>query len=411
MGALRVAIVGGGAAGVFAAVSCAEARPDAAVTVLEKGAQPLAKVRISGGGRCNVTHACLDATDLVEHYPRGGRALLGPLRAFGPHDTVTWFAAHGVKLKTEADGRMFPVTDRSATVVDCLLDAARRAGVVLRTGCAVSAVAGRPGGGFTLALGGETLECDRLLLATGGCRTESGGALAAALGHRLEPPVPSLFTFHVETAWVRSLAGVSADPVEVSVPGTTLHARGPLLLTHQGVSGPAVLRLSAWGARVFHDRDYRFPVRIDWLADLGEPGVTERLRAARDEHPARLVANTPIPPLAARLWERLVEAAGIAPGTRWAELSRRGRQRLAETLVRTELPVSGRSLNKDEFVTCGGVPLGEVDLRTMASRQCPGLHLAGELLDVDGVTGGFNFQWAWASGWLAGRAMAAGGGA
>jgi predicted Rossmann fold flavoprotein len=407
MGSPRVAIVGGGAAGVFAAIACAEARPEAEVTVLEKGAQLLAKVRISGGGRCNVTHACFDPAELARHYPRGGRALLGPLRSFQPRDTVAWFAARGVRLKTEPDGRIFPVSDSSATIIDCLLGAARKAGVRLWPGCGVAAAARRPEGGFAVTVGrGEALQCDRLLLATGGCRTAAGGALAVALGHRLEPPVPSLFTFHVEAPWVRELAGVSADPVEASVPGTRLRERGAILLTHWGVSGPAILRLSAWGARVLHDLDYRFPLRLSWLPELGAEALAAQLRSRREEQPARLVVNSAVAPLTARLWERLVLAAGVARETRWADLSRAALQRLVEQLVRSELAVSGRSLNKDEFVTCGGVPVGEVNLRTMESRVCAGLHLAGELLDVDGVTGGFNFQAAWTTGWLAGRAMA-----
>ncbi len=407
MGTRRVVVVGGGAAGIFGAIACAEAAPASQVTVIEKGAALLSKVRISGGGRCNVTHACFDARELALRYPRGGRALLGPFGVFQPRDTVAWFEARGVPLKTEADGRVFPVSDSSGTVVDCLLRAAVAAGVRLRPSCGVEAVTRRAGGGFELTLPRvERLVCDRLLLATGGCRTAAAGALAVTLGHALEPPVPSLFAFHVETAWVRELAGVSVEAVEASVPAAGVRERGALLLTHQGLSGPAVLRASAWGARALHGLGYRFPLRLNWLPDLTDDEVAEECNRRRRDQPARLVVNTPFAPLTARLWERLVVASGIERGTRWAELTRAGQQRLVRQLVRTELPVTGKSMNKDEFVTCGGVRLSEVAFKTMESRVCPGLFLAGELLDIDGVTGGFNFQAAWTTGWIAGRALA-----
>ena len=400
-------MVGGGAAGVFAAVACAEAMAGGEVAVLEKGPSLLAKVRISGGGRCNVTRACFDPRELARGYPRGGRALLGPFGVFQPSDTVAWFEARGVPLKAEADGRMFPATDSSATVVDCLLRASAAAGVKLRPGCGVEAAARRPEGGFELTLArGERLICDRLLLATGGCRTAAAGDLAVALGHTLEPPVPSLFAFRVETPWVRSLAGVSVERVEVSVPVAGVRERGALLLTHQGLSGPAVLRASAWGARALHDLDYRFALHLNWFPDLGEDRIAAECNRRRRDQPARLVVNTPFAPLTARLWERLVVASGVERGTRWAELTRAGEQRLVRQLVRTELQATGKSTNKDEFVTCGGVRLAEVGFKTMESRVCPGLFLAGELLDIDGITGGFNFQAAWTTGWIAGRAMA-----
>jgi predicted Rossmann fold flavoprotein len=392
---------------VFAAIACAEAAPASEVTVVEKGASLLAKVRISGGGRCNVTHACFDARELALSYPRGGRALLGPFARFQPRDTMTWFASRGVALKTEADGRVFPVSDSSATVIDCLLRAAAAAGVRLRPGSGVETVTQRPGRGFELTLvRGESLVCDRLLLATGGCRTSAAGELAAALGHTLEPPVPSLFTFRVEAGWVRELAGVSVETVELSVPAAGVRERGALLLTHQGLTGPAVLRASAWGARALHDLGYRFALRLNWLPHLTEDEIAAECGRRRLDQPLRLVVNAPFAPLAARLWENLVLASAIERSTRWAELTRAGQQRLVRQLVRTELQVTGTSANKEEFVTCGGVRLAEVKFKTMESRLCPGLFLAGELLDIDGITGGFNFQAAWTTGWIAGRAMA-----
>jgi len=253
--------------------------------------------------------------------------------------------------------------------------------------------------------GGETLDCDRLMLATGGCRAAAGGQLAVSLGHTLVAPVPSLFTFHISVPWLRELAGISVNPVEVAVPGLRLRERGALLITHTGVSGPAILRLSAWGARELHEVKYRFPLHINWLPHLDADSIAAALDSRRAEQPARFIVNTPFPPLPGRLWESLVVEAGMPRATRWAELSRGGRHRLIQQLIRTTFEVTGRSLNQDEFVTCGGVPLHEVNFQTMESRICPGLYFGGELLDIDGITGGFNFQSAWTTGWLAGKAM------
>ena len=417
----RIVIVGGGPAGFFAAITCAEAAPDAEVIILEKGAQFLSKVKISGGGRCNVTHACFDARELAARYPRGGRAMLALFNRFQASDTVAWFEARGVKLKTEGDGRMFPVSNSSQTIIDCLMIAAKAAGVKLRLNCGVERVAASGTGilpvqpqragleacsNFELSLaGGEKISCDSLLLATGGCRAAAAGLLAVSLGHKLEPPVPSLFTFHIETPWLSGLAGVSVEPIEVSVPGAHLRERGALLVTHWGLSGPVILRLSAWGARELHELGYKFPLHINWLPQLGAEIIAAEFQSRRNAQPAKLIVNTPLAPLPSRLWEQLVLAAGIPRDTRWAALSRAAQHRLVQQLIRTEFPVTGKSLNKDEFVTCGGVRLGEVDFKTMESRICPGLYFAGELLDVDGITGGFNFQAAWTTGWIAGRAI------
>ncbi len=403
----KVGIVGGGAAGFFAAITCAEADPTAQVTVFEKGARFLDKVRISGGGRCNVTHACFDARELTPRYPRGERALIGPFSRFQPQDTVAWFQGRGVSLKTEEDGRMFPVTDDSSTIVECLQGAARDAGVRLRSSCGVAGVRRLEPNGFEIAFSnGEIDRCDRLLLATGGCRATAGGQLAVSLGHTIEPPVPSLFTFHVEAPWLRQLPGVSVPEAEASVPGTSLKERGPVLITHWGLSGPAILRLSAWGARELSDRQYRFPLLINWLPPYTAESLAAVFSERQQQQGARQVINTPLAPLSGRLWEQLVIVAGLNPLIRWSMLTRVHRQQLLQQLTATKLEVTGKSLNKDEFVTCGGVRLNEVNLRTMESRRCPGLYFAGELLDVDGITGGFNFQAAWTTGWLAGWAMA-----
>lgn len=424
MSSRRVIIVGGGAAGFFAAINCAEASPETEVVLLERGARFLDKVRISGGGRCNVTHACFESREFATRYPRGDKALLAPFQIFSATETIAWFAARGVTLKTEADGRMFPTTDSSETIVDCLMQAARKAGVHLRLNAGVETVRPQEGGGFELVLAkapngtgasGVVLTSDQLLLATGGCRAAAAGQLAVTLGHTLEPPVPSLFTFQITTPWVRALAGVSvADAeAEVTLSGaggaskpSVLRERGPLLLTHWGLSGPVILRLSAWGARILHGVNYQFPLLVNWLPAFNAEKISQELDARRHSQPAKLVVNSTLAPLSQRLWEQLVGAAGIARETRWSALSRAQQHQLVQALTRMEFPVTGKSLNKDEFVTCGGVRLREVNFKTMESRVCPGLYFAGELLDIDGITGGFNFQAAWTTGWLAAQALA-----
>jgi len=403
----KIAIVGGGAAGFFAGIACGRANPANEVSIYERGPGFLTKVRISGGGRCNVAHACFDPRAMSERYPRGERALISPLHRFSPGDTVLWFEERGVKLKTEADGRMFPVTDSSQTIIDCLLNEAKAAGVRLLPHTAVEQARLISPQGFELSLAsGAIVVCDRLLLATGGSRSASGAQIARSLGHTTATPVPSLFSFHVPAPWLRLLPGISVQDIEASVDGTQLHERGALLITHNGVSGPAILRLSAWGARVLHALDCEFTLRINWLPDLSEEQIRAQLQSLRQSNPNRHVTNSPIAPLPVRLWEQLALAAGVDRETRWTTLSRANANALARLLRCTELEVNGKSLNKEEFVTCGGVDLREVDFKTMESRITPGLYFAGELLDIDGITGGFNFQAAWTTGWIAGHAMA-----
>ncbi|NBV24539.1 MAG: NAD(P)/FAD-dependent oxidoreductase [Proteobacteria bacterium] len=406
---IRVVVVGGGAAGFFGAITCAEAlQGRGSVTVLERGAHFLQKVKISGGGRCNVTHSCFEPKELAKRYPRGGPALIGAFHRFQAADTVKWFEARGVELKTEPDGRMFPTTDQSQTIINCLMNAARLAGVELRTGCGVDRVERRKEGGFRLWLSaGTTLDCDALLLATGGCRAAVAGSLAGSLGHTIEPPVPSLFTFHITDPRLEGLSGLAVERATVSVAGTKLKETGPVLITHWGLSGPGILRLSAWGARELAAVDYKFALRVNWLPDHNFDSVIALAQAQRGLTGAKRVLNVPLGGLPSRLWERLVTTAGVAPLTQWAGLNKVQLHALARLLVESEFAVTGKSMNKDEFVTCGGVRLAEVDFKTMASRVCPGLYFAGELLDIDGITGGFNFQAAWTTGWLAGNAMAA----
>ncbi len=410
----RVVIVGGGAAGFFAALTCAEALAGrGTVTLYEATAHPLAKVRVSGGGRCNVTHACFEPRDLVKRYPRGGRELLGAFHRWQPRDMVAWLAARGVETKTEDDGRMFPVTDDSGTIVDCLARGAAAAGVHVVTSMGVRKAerVSRPGEppSFWLTLtDGTGLRCERLLLATGGNRSSAGFVIAESLGHTIEPLVPSLFTFHLDDPRLIGLSGVSVENAAVSVPGTKLRTDGPLLITHWGLSGPAILKLSAWGAREMADRNYEFPLLLNWTGTHTRDSLVRELSAVRAQNPKKQITTWSPVAMPQRLWERLVVSAGIAATTPWAQVGNAALSTLATQLCAAEMKVVGKSLFKDEFVTCGGVRLSEVDFRAMESRLCPGLHFAGEVLDIDGVTGGFNFQAAWTTGYLAGQAMAAG---
>jgi len=402
---IEIAIVGGGAAGFFTAIAAARANADCKVSLFERSSQFLSKVRISGGGRCNVTHALFDPRMFTTRYPRGARELIAPFHRFSADDTVAWFEARGIRLKREEDGRMFPVTDSSQTIIDCLIREAKEAGVRLFTRKGLESARVRAEVGFDLKFNdGESIACDRLLLATGGCRSIGGVELARSLGHTIEPPVPSLFSLHLPAPWLRSLPGVSVNDVQVSV--EKLRERGPLLITHNGISGPAVLRLSAWGARILHEKNYRFSLRVNWVPEMNEAELRAEFQSRRQTEPTRRVNNSPIGALPARLWENLVSNAGIFPETIWTALTRAGMNELIRQLRATQLEVDGKSLNKDEFVTCGGVRLREINFKTMESRITPSLYFAGELLDIDGITGGFNFQAAWTTGWIAGHAMA-----
>jgi hypothetical protein len=300
---------------------------------------------------------------------------------------------------------MFPVTDSSQTVIDCLVAEAKAAGVRMFSRKGIESARTRSGGGFDLKTSdGKPSACDRLLLATGGSRSISGAELARSLGHTIEPPVPSLFSLRIPNSWLQSLPGISVEDVELSV--EKLRGRGPLLVTHHGISGPVVLRLSAWGARLLHGMNYRFGLRLNWIPEMKEDSLRAEFQSRRTTQPNRRVANTPIGNLPGRLWEKLVLNAGISPETIWTSLSRGHANELVRHVRATEIMVDGKSLNKDEFVTCGGVRLREINFKSMESRITPGLYFAGELLDIDGITGGFNFQAAWTTGWIAGHAMA-----
>ena len=404
----QLVVVGAGAAGVFGAIAAAQANPALAVTILEAGPAPLAKVSISGGGRCNVTHACFDPALLVTHYPRGARELRGAFSRFQPKDTLAWFEQRGVALKTEPDGRVFPRSDDSATIVDCLLGEVARLGIALHLRQAVVGVE-RQGQGFgVITRGGQRWCGDRLLLATGSSGV--GYRLAQSLGHSLVPPVPSLFTFTIADAPLRSLAGISVPTVRLKLvlaSGQPLEQTGALLITHWGMSGPAVLKLSAFGAIPLHEQGYRATLVVHWLPGTSSDHWRQTLGDFKQHQGKRTLASVTPCPLPRRLWQYLVlHRAGLPADLTWASLSKPQLNRLLTSLTADTYAISGKGVFKEEFVTCGGIDLGEVNFQTLESRLCPGLYLAGELLNIDGITGGFNFQNAWTTGWLAGQGMA-----
>ncbi len=368
----------------------------------------LNKVRISGGGRCNVTHACFDPRQLVRHYPRGNRWLLPLLVRFGVTDTVRWFAKHGVTLNTEADGRMFPVTNSSEAIVQCLTDAARRLNIQTRTSCGVSRLIPNPLGGWHIeTLTGETLAADRVLVATGGNPQKTGYDWLLEQAEPLQTPVPSLFTVNTPDNPLLALAGVSVVDAGVGLASrSALTQRGPLLITHQGFSGPAVLRLSAWAARDLADVQYKFSLRINWLGDRTDAQTRQVVQDFRQQHGKKMVVSQNPFGLPTRLWEALATESGIADGQRWADLPGKPANRLIDKLINSQFAVTGKNTFKDEFVTCGGIALGALHPDTLESRAWPGLYFAGEVIDVDGITGGFNFQNAWTTGYVAGRSMA-----
>ncbi|MDP4644953.1 MAG: NAD(P)/FAD-dependent oxidoreductase [Opitutales bacterium] len=399
----EIAIIGGGAAGFFAAITAAEAAPHARVTIYERSKQTLAKVKISGGGRCNVTHSCFDPAKLATHYPRGSRELRGAFHRWQPQDTINWFAERGVTIKREPDGRMFPTTDDSQTIIDCFHQAARNAGVQLRKECGVKSITHQSS--FIIHLSDDTqVSADKVLIATGSLKASTLTRALEALGHSIEPLAPSLFAFNLADKRTHGLSGLSVQNASVRTSDKKSTQTGPILITHRGLSGPAILRLSAWQARALQDENYHFDVSINWLGTVSENQLREqfnRLRKGKTQVKTKIFEQIP-----RRFWERLVEVCGIAEDQRWAQLPKDKESALIQELVAGRYSVQGKTTNKDEFVTCGGVNLKEINFKTMESRIVPGLHFAGECLDIDGITGGFNFQAAWTGGRLAGLAMA-----
>jgi predicted Rossmann fold flavoprotein len=409
---LNIIIIGGGAAGFFAALICAETYPHTHVTILEGSPQFLGKVRISGGGRCNVTHHCFDPAELVTSYPRGGKALRGAFTRFQPQDIINWFEHKGVSLKTESDGRVFPVTDNSKTIVDCLIKAAEKARVDIKIKSKVMALS-KDNNQFKVYLKqGDSLTCDRILIATGS--NPMGYELAQSLGHKIMPIMPSLFTFKIKDPRFQGLEGIAVEKVglQLLIKGKKpqYQQSGSLLITHWGISGFGVLRLSAFGAKLLHENNYKMSLLINWLFPDNPQQVKEKLLTLQSEYrQSRKQISTFSPlPLPKKLWQKLLNHANIDSEKKWAELSQQDLIKLSKELAQGQYEILGKGVFKEEFVTCGGVNLKEVNFKTMESKICPHLYFAGEVLDIDGVTGGFNFQSAWTTGWLAGKAMSQG---
>jgi len=397
-----VIVAGGGAAGFFTAINIAEANPDLKIAILERGKEVLAKVRVSGGGRCNVTHACFVPNDLVKFYPRGEKELRGPFNRFSAGDTIEWFERHGVELKTEEDGRMFPVTDSSQTIIDCFINAVNTLGIQVLTGESIQSLY-KAENHWKIETQNGTFIAAKLVMATGS--NPKMWDMLAELGHTIVPPVPSLFTFNIKDARIKDLMGVSALAT-VKVKNSKLEASGPLLITHWGMSGPGILRLSAWGARELFAKSYQFVLQVNWLNDVDLEECDVLLKEIKQEHAKKMVGKKSPFDFPNRLWESLVNAAGIDAETKWAELTRNQLQALAAQLVNGEYNVNGKSTFKEEFVTAGGVDLKEVNFKTMESKRVESLYFAGEVINVDAITGGFNFQNAWTGAVIAAESIA-----
>ncbi len=389
-------IVGGGAAGFFTAINIVEKNPKLKVAILERGTEVLNKVRISGGGRCNVTHACFEPNELVKFYPRGEKELRGPFHQFCSGDTVEWFEKHGVELKIEADGRMFPVSNSSQTIIDCFQDATKKLGISVLTNQSVQSIFKKEAF-WKIETQSETYITEKLILATGS--NPKIWEMLQTYGHAIVTPVPSLFTFNIKDPRIAALPGVAAQ-VSLKVKDTKLETSGPLLITHWGMSGPAILKLSAWGARILHNKNYQFTIFVNWLNDLDAENVEKTLKELKLEHAKKAVSKKSPFDLTNRLWENLVLASGIESVTKWADLSKIQLQNLSNQLTNGTFQVNGKSTFKEEFVTAGGIDLKEINFKTMESKLHENLYFAGEIVNIDAVTGGYNFQNAWTSGFI-----------
>lgn len=399
---MDVVVIGGGAAGFFAAISCKTHYPGSCVTIYEKTDKLLAKVKISGGGRCNVTHSCFSNAKLVKFYPRGEKQLKKAFSQFTTADTVKWFEDRGIKLKTEEDGRVFPVTDSSQTIINCLLREVDKLEISIQQHQSIMGIE-KENNKFKLLFRDNTIYADKIIVATGGSPKPEGFEWLKKLGHIIESPVPSLFTFNMPDESIKSLMGVSVDKVNLRIQGTKLQTEGALLITHWGMSGPAVLKLSAWGARELNEREYRFTIQINWLGSTNEDTAREALWKETQIHPKKKISNAGSFQLPNRLYLFLLVKSGINPNSTLEEIGKKNQNKLLNTLLNDEYKVEGKTTFKEEFVTCGGVSLDDVSINTMESKKCPGLYFAGEVLDIDGVTGGFNFQAAWTTGFIAGK--------
>lgn len=396
-----ILVVGGGAAGFFTAINIVEKNPKTKVAILERGAEVLGKVRVSGGGRCNVTHACFEPNELVKFYPRGEKELRGPFHQFCSGDTIEWFEKHGVELKIEEDGRMFPVSNSSQTIIDCFVKATQKLGISVLTGQSVQSIF-KKDNFWKVETQHENFIAEKLVLATGS--NPKIWEMLQQQGHAIVSPVPSLFTFNIKDHRIKELPGVAAQ-VTVKVKDTKLVSTGPLLITHWGMSGPAILKLSAWGARILFDKNYQFTINVNWLNDVDAEDAEKILKTLKQEHAKKAVSKKSPFDFPNRLWESLVLASNIEVETKWADLSKIQLQNLVNQLRNSTFQVNGKSTFKEEFVTAGGIDLKEINFKTMESKLNENLYFAGEIVNIDAITGGFNFQNAWTSGFIVANAI------
>ena len=396
-----IIIVGGGAAGFFTAINIVEKNPKIKVAILERGKEVLSKVRISGGGRCNVTHACFEPNELVKFYPRGEKELRGPFHKFCSGDTMEWFSNHGVELKIEDDGRIFPVSNSSQTIIDCFIQATQKLGITVLTGQSVQSIF-KKDNFWKIETQSENYLAEKLILATGS--NPKIWEMLQTFGHAIVNPVPSLFTFNIKDHRIKELPGVSAE-VSIKVKDTKLSSTGPLLITHWGMSGPAILKLSAWGARILFEKSYQFTIFVNWLNDIETDQCEKILKDLKQEHAKKAVSKKSPFEFPNRLWESLVLASGILEETKWSDLTKVQLQNLANQLTNASFQVNGKSTFKEEFVTSGGIDLKEINFKTMESKIHENLYFSGEIVDIDAITGGFNFQNAWTSGFIVANAI------
>ena len=402
----RLVVIGGGAAGFFCAINAAQINPSLEVMIVEKTGKLLSKVRISGGGRCNVTHHCFSMAEMIKKYPRGNSFLKKAFHHFFTTDTIQWFTDRGVQLKAEADGRMFPVTDSSETIVNCLMKEVNKYGVQILLNREVAALSMVNSKWSIFFKDGEKMATDFVCVASGGYPKALQFEWLQKLGHTIEAPVPSLFTFNMPGNSLTSLMGIVAENASVKIAGSKLQEQGPLLITHWGMSGPCILKLSAWGAKELAAKNYQFSILVNWLPAFNEQTLKDKFQQVRFEHAAQKIVNRNAFSLPQRLWQYLLQQSGVNENLRWADLPAKEQNKLIKNICAQEFAVSGKTTFKEEFVTAGGVALEEVDYNTMQSKIVPNLFFAGEVLNIDGVTGGFNFQSAWTTGYIAAKAIA-----
>ena len=401
---MQIAIIGGGAAGFFAAIHAKENHPQSTVTIFEKSKKVLAKVKISGGGRCNVTNGCTDIKELSEAYPRGNRKLRKAFGTFNTKHTMEWFESRGVALVTQDDNCVFPVSQDSQSIIDCFLNEIKRLEIKLEMSKGVKRIESL-GEQIELAFSEQTLVFDKVIVTTGGSPKRSGLDWLEKLGHQIEEPVPSLFTFNMPNESIRELMGIVIENPSVTIQGTKLKSDGPLLITHWGMSGPAILKLSAFGARILGEMNYEFKTQVNWINVQNTDLVLSGLKAIAGDHPNKILSNFRPYMLRERLWHYLIERCGLSKQSTWGQTGKKALNKIVNILTNDIYEVSGKTTFKEEFVTCGGVSLESIDFKTMQSKTCPNLYFAGEVMDIDGITGGYNFQAAWTTAFVAGKLL------